>query len=150
MKPLVAVLLDVTLAVPWPAFAHDEPVHQRMTDYAYHVMLAAASFSEGGPMSARLRLALLLVGIDAPPLSAQTDQPGPVGQCLAQARVRATGAFEKGAPRDVARREGRRPAAGLRDLLRDPVPLHRPEPRKPRAAAGQDRHRWSTASRRTC
>ncbi|MGM9489548.1 hypothetical protein [Ideonella sp. YS5] len=29
-----------------------------MTDYAYNTLLAGASFAEGGPMSARLRIAL--------------------------------------------------------------------------------------------
>lgn len=44
----------------WPAagWSHNESVHQRMTDYAYHALLAGAGFAEGGPMSGRLRTAL--------------------------------------------------------------------------------------------
>jgi hypothetical protein len=38
-----------------PAQAHNESVHQRMTDYAYHVLLAAAAVRDGRDMSARLR-----------------------------------------------------------------------------------------------
>lgn len=51
----VAAVLIAALALPWPAWAHNESVHQRMTDFAYHVLLAEAKFSQGGPMSARLR-----------------------------------------------------------------------------------------------
>jgi hypothetical protein len=54
----VAAVLIAALALPWPAWAHNESVHQRMTDYAYHVLLAQATFSQGGRMSARLRSAL--------------------------------------------------------------------------------------------
>ena len=57
-QSLVAVVLVVALLWPLPARAHNEPVHQRMTDYAYHVLLAAARFSDGGPMDARLRARL--------------------------------------------------------------------------------------------
>ncbi len=35
--------------------AHNESVHQRMTDYAYHVLLAAAAARDGRDMSPRLR-----------------------------------------------------------------------------------------------
>lgn len=47
------------LAALWPAagWSHNESVHQRMTDYAYNVLLAGSSFSEGGSMPARLRSA---------------------------------------------------------------------------------------------
>ncbi len=55
---IVAAILSATLAVPWPAQAHNEDVHQRMTDYAYHVLLAGAGFAAGDPMSERLRFVL--------------------------------------------------------------------------------------------
>lgn len=54
----LAVALSTALALPIPAQAHNEPVHQAMTDYAYHVILAGERFAQGGPMSARLRAAL--------------------------------------------------------------------------------------------
>jgi hypothetical protein len=63
---LPAVVLAITLVVPYPALAHNEPVHQRMTDYAYHVLLAATRFSENGPMSERLRVALERIAIADP------------------------------------------------------------------------------------
>jgi hypothetical protein len=48
----------LTLAVPWNAHAHNESVHQRMTDFAYHVLLAGSAFSKGERMSGRLRTLL--------------------------------------------------------------------------------------------
>lgn len=54
----LSLVLAASLAFPFPARAHNEAVHQRMTDYAYHVLLAAAMFSQRGPMSKRLRTAL--------------------------------------------------------------------------------------------
>jgi hypothetical protein len=49
-------VLAAVLALP--VQAHNEPVHQAMTDYAYHVLLAGERFAQGGRMSARLRSAL--------------------------------------------------------------------------------------------
>ncbi len=72
-QSLVAAVLAIILAVPWPALAHNEPVHQRMTDYAYHVLLAAARFSEDGPMSARLRVALNRLAVANPAAKAFYD-----------------------------------------------------------------------------
>lgn len=57
-SPALVALLTVMIAVPSPALAHNEAVHQRMTDYAYHVMLAARAHAEGGEMSERLRVLL--------------------------------------------------------------------------------------------
>jgi hypothetical protein len=54
----LAFLLVGSLVLPSSARAHNEAVHQRMTDYAYHVLLAGARFSQRGPMSERLRVAL--------------------------------------------------------------------------------------------
>jgi hypothetical protein len=54
----LAVLLAIVLAAPYTALAHNEPVHQRMTDYAYHVLLASAHFSDKGPLSDRLHTVL--------------------------------------------------------------------------------------------
>jgi hypothetical protein len=56
-RPMAAVMAGL-LAFPAPAQAHNEAVHQRMTDYAYHVLLAGARFSDGSLMSDRLRIAL--------------------------------------------------------------------------------------------
>ena len=44
--------------LPWPAQAHNEAVHQAMTDYAYHVLLAGERFSHKLAMSNRLGVAL--------------------------------------------------------------------------------------------
>ena len=41
----LALVLAGLLAMPLPAHAHNEPVHQRMTDYAYHVLLAGEARS---------------------------------------------------------------------------------------------------------
>ena len=57
-SPALVALLTVMIAAPSPALAHNESVHQRMTDYAYHVMLAAKARAEGGDMSERLRVLL--------------------------------------------------------------------------------------------
>ena len=53
----LAGALAAVLALPVQQ-AHNESVHQRMTDYAYHVMLAAKAHAEGGDMSERLRVLL--------------------------------------------------------------------------------------------
>lgn len=50
----IAFVLSVALALPGTAWAHNESVHQRMTDFAYHVLLASARFSGGQTVSARL------------------------------------------------------------------------------------------------
>lgn len=55
---LIALTLGVLLVAPLTVRAHNESVHQRMTDYAYHVLLASARFSQGGEMSGRLRSVL--------------------------------------------------------------------------------------------
>jgi hypothetical protein len=57
-SPAVVALLTVMIALPSRTFAHNESVHQRMTDYAYHVMLAAKAHAEGGEMTERLRVLL--------------------------------------------------------------------------------------------
>src|SRR5688500_5787679 len=57
-SPALVALLMVMIALPSRTFAHNESVHQRMTDYAYHVMLAAKARAEGGEMSERLRVLL--------------------------------------------------------------------------------------------
>ena len=54
----LTLFLGGLLAMPLPAHAHNEPVHQAMTDFAYHVLLAGERFSQGRSMSARLRSAL--------------------------------------------------------------------------------------------
>lgn len=54
----VALVMAALLLLGPAARAHNEPVHQRMTDYAYHVLVAAAAFRESGPMSERLRVML--------------------------------------------------------------------------------------------
>jgi len=54
----LALVLAGLLAMPLPAHAHNEPVHQAMTDFAYHVLLAGERFSRGQSMSERLRSAL--------------------------------------------------------------------------------------------
>ena len=54
----LAGVLICSLALPWPAQAHNEAVHQAMTDYAYHVLLAGEHFSQKLAMSDRLRVAL--------------------------------------------------------------------------------------------
>ena len=54
LSRLIAATLSVTLAAPWTAYAHNESGHQRMTDYAYHVLLAGSKFSKGQRMSGRL------------------------------------------------------------------------------------------------
>ena len=54
----VATLVCVTLVVPWNAHAHNESVHQRMTDFAYHVLLAGSAFSKGERMSGRLTISI--------------------------------------------------------------------------------------------
>jgi hypothetical protein len=69
-SPLVAVALATLLVVPSPALAHNESVHQRMTDYAYHVMLAAKAQAEGGAMSERLRVLLQRLATDNPGMAA--------------------------------------------------------------------------------
>jgi hypothetical protein len=58
LSRIVALVLAALLAVPTSALAHNEAVHQRMTDYAYEVMLAMAGSANGGPMSQRLRILL--------------------------------------------------------------------------------------------
>jgi hypothetical protein len=40
----LALVLAGLLAMPLPAHAHNEPVHQAMTDFAYHVLLAGERF----------------------------------------------------------------------------------------------------------
>lgn len=50
----IALCLSAILALPGTAWAHNESVHQRMTDFAYHVLLASARFSGGQTLSARL------------------------------------------------------------------------------------------------
>ena len=57
-SPALVTLLMVMIALPSRTFAHNEAVHLRMTDYAYHVMLAAKAHSEGGDMAPELRLLL--------------------------------------------------------------------------------------------
>jgi hypothetical protein len=57
-SPALVALLTAIIAVPSPALAHNESVHQRMTDYAYHVMLAAKAHREGGDMPESLRALL--------------------------------------------------------------------------------------------
>jgi hypothetical protein len=57
-SPALVALLMVMIALPSRIFAHNESVHQRMTDYAYHVMLAAKAHAEDGEMSERLRVLL--------------------------------------------------------------------------------------------
>lgn len=52
------MLLSLLLVLPLPAHAHNESVHQRMTDFAYHVLLAGARYDEGGEMAGRLRSVL--------------------------------------------------------------------------------------------
>jgi len=54
----LALVLAGLLAMPLPSHAHNEPVHQAMTDFAYHVLLAGERFSRGQSMSERLRSAL--------------------------------------------------------------------------------------------
>ena len=66
LSRIVALVLSALLVLPTAALAHNEAVHQRMTDYAYEVMLAMASSSTGGPMSQRLRIALLRLGTTNP------------------------------------------------------------------------------------
>jgi hypothetical protein len=63
------VVLVAALAVPWSARAHNESVHQRMTDFAYHALLAGARFSAGGEMSERLRVVLGALATEEPGLS---------------------------------------------------------------------------------
>jgi hypothetical protein len=57
-SPALVAVLTVMIAVPSPALAHNESVHQRMTDYAYHVMLAAKAHTEGRDMPENLRALL--------------------------------------------------------------------------------------------
>lgn len=52
------VFLSLLMVLPLPSRAHNESVHQRMTDFAYHVLLAGARYDEGGEMAGRLRSAL--------------------------------------------------------------------------------------------
>ncbi len=70
LSKFVAAILSLALAMPGAAHAHNESVHQRMTDYAYHVLLAGARFSQHGPMSERLRIALQLLELSNPGLTA--------------------------------------------------------------------------------
>jgi hypothetical protein len=65
-SPAVVTLLTVMIALPSPTLAHNEAVHQKMTDYAYHVMLAAKAKSEGGEISERLRILLQRLETDHP------------------------------------------------------------------------------------
>ncbi len=67
-SPFVAVALATILVIQSPAFAHNESVHQRMTDYAYHVMLAAKAHADGSEMSERLRILLDRLATDDPGL----------------------------------------------------------------------------------
>src|SRR5712692_4123942 len=69
-SPFCVAILVAVLALPRPVFAHNESVHQRMTDFAYHVMLAAANYSDGGEMSPRLRALLRGLALANPALDA--------------------------------------------------------------------------------
>jgi hypothetical protein len=68
LSRVIALVMAATLVGPTSVLAHNEPVHQRMTDYAYEVMLAVASSSTGGPMSQRLRIALHRLETENPAL----------------------------------------------------------------------------------
>lgn len=61
-RRVLALFLCLSLAVPWPAFAHNESVHQRMTDFAYHVLLAGSRIANGETMSGRLSTVLVRMG----------------------------------------------------------------------------------------
>ncbi len=66
LRRVIALLLCLSLAIPWPALAHNESVHQRMTDFAYHVMLAGSRIANGEAISGRLSTVLVRMG-DADP-----------------------------------------------------------------------------------
>ena len=97
---LIAIVLIWSLALPWPARAHNESVHQSMTDYVYHVLLAGAHFSQRGPMSERLRITLQRLETANPGLKAFFADAA-----AAKPKLRAllSGLPLDNSPRDVAR-----------------------------------------------
>jgi hypothetical protein len=55
-KALALALCTILIGQPAaPVFAHNERIHQQMTDYAYHLALAMAAVASGNTKEQRAR-----------------------------------------------------------------------------------------------